>query len=183
MSIFNQIILSIIVLSFPLIFYKIYLTSIEKRAKQTIKNCSCDSSEFYKDLKVWIKNFDNFKKKSKFDLDPYQTTYSFNDCDLILNVDHLVIIGKTKVFGENRYLTPTIFIFGDIDFNAISQNRIVKCQNVRENDTDLELDFMDSLYPNLMTLVIKRIDNELKDKIEKRATTAKFPASRVSVLS
>ncbi len=122
-----------------------------------------DSSELFKDLKVWIKNFDIFKKKNKFDFDPSQTNYSFNDCDLIINNENFIVIGKSKFFGKRRYATPTIFEFGDNNTNK--EYRVVKCKKIREVGADLEIEFIDSSYSNSMTLVIKRIDNVLKEKL------------------
>lgn len=163
-----QIILAILVLSFPIIFYWIYLSSLEHRAKQMIKSYTTDSSEIHNDIKVWFKNFDFLKKKNKFDLNPYQTNYSFTNCDLILDSDYLVVIGKAKVFGKLRYLTPTVFTNRATDFKKFNYSRIAKCENIRDNGTDLELDFIDFAYNNLITLVIKKTDNELKDKIKNK---------------
>lgn len=165
MPIIIQIILAILVLSFPIIFYRVYLSSLESKAKHLINLYTTDSSEFHADIKVWFKNSDILKKKNKIDLNPYQTNYSFNDCDLILDSDYLVVIGKTKVFGKSRYLIPTVFTVKTDDFKKYYDTRIVKCESIRDNGADLELDFMDSAYSNMITLVIKRIDNELKDKI------------------
>ena len=161
-----QIILAILVLSFPIIIYRIYLSSLENRAKQMIKFYTTDSSEFHADIKVWFRNFDILKKKNKFDLNPYQTNYSFSDCDLILDSDYLVVIGKTRMFGKSRHLTPTIFTFHTNDFKIFQNSRIAQCLNIRDSGADLELDFNDSDYSNVITLVIRRIDSGLKDKIK-----------------
>lgn len=161
-----QIILAILVLSFPIFFYRIYISSLENRAKQMIKSYTTDSSEFHTDIKVWFKNFDIFKKKNKFDLNPYQTNYSFNDCDLILDSDYLVVIGKIKAFGKSRYLTPTVFTIKTKVINNFPDARIAQFESIRDIGTDLELDFIDSAYSNVITLVIKRIDRNLKEKIK-----------------
>ncbi len=159
-----QYILIVAVLSFPVVFYFGYLASLEKKTKKIIANYSDHSSLIYKDLKVWVKNFDVFKKKNKFDLDPYQTLYSFNDCDLILNERNFVVIGKTKAFGKSRPLTPTIFEF---DFRGVEiKPRHVKIEDIYEVGNDLEIVFEDNSYKNKMTLVIKRVDMELKVKIK-----------------
>jgi len=171
MSIIIQIIVSILILSFPIIFIRIYWNTIEKNSNQIVESFMTDSSEKHKDLKVWVKNFDITKKKNKFDFNLFQTTYYFNDCDLILNPDSFIIIGKTKSFGKIRNLTPIVFISGEKSIESKNKIRIVKYENIRDNGTDLEIDFVDSYYSNIMTFVLKRIDNELKSKIKKRATT------------
>lgn len=77
-----------------------------------------DSSELFKDLNVWINNFDILKKKNKLEFDTYQTNYSFNDCDLIVNDEYYIVIGKSKFFEKRRYATPIIFEFGYNNINS-----------------------------------------------------------------
>ncbi len=163
MPILIQILLIILVLSFPFVFFKMYLNSIEKSSRQILQTHIDNSSEMFKDLKVWTKNFDALKKKNKFDLNPNQTNYAFNDCDLILNNENFVVVGKTKILGKQRHLTPTLFEFGNNQNNQ--KIRVVKIKDIQEIGTDLEIEFIDSSYINSMTLVIKRIDNILKDKL------------------
>ncbi|AFU69925.1 hypothetical protein P700755_003278 [Psychroflexus torquis ATCC 700755] len=159
-----QIILSVSVLSIPIVFFWIYMTTLEKRTKKIIQAHSDNSSEIYTDLKVWFKNFDVFKKKNKFDLDPYQTLYSFNNCDLILNDRNIVVIGKTKILGKNKPLTPTFFEF---EKNGITlKPGHVKIEKIQEVSNVLEIEFTDRNYLEKMTLVLKRPGNELKEKIK-----------------
>lgn len=134
-----------------------------------IQEHSDSSSEIFNDLKVWFKNFDVFKKKSKFDLDPYETLYSFNNCDMILNDRNIVIIGKIKILGKEKPLTLTVFEFDSnrTDFKP----RHVRIENIHDIDNDLEIEYSDPKYKDKITLVIKRVKKELKEKIEKRATT------------
>lgn len=162
-----QIVLSVSVLSFPIVFFWIYMTRLGKKTKRIIKEYSVNSSEIFTDLKVWVKNFDVFKKKNKFDLDPYETLYSFNNCDIILNDRNIVVIGKTKILGKEKPLNPIIFEFDNsvTDFKP----RHVRIENIHNVGNDLEIEFYDPKYKNRMTLVIKRVESELKGKIEKRA--------------
>ena len=164
-----QIILSVSVLLFPIVFFWVYMTSLEKKTKKIIQEHSDNSSEIITDLKVWFKNFDVFKKKQKFDLDPYDPLYSFNNCDLILNDRNFVVIGKTKFLGEEKSLTPTIFEF-DNNGNEFKP-RHVSIENIQDVGNDIEIEFTDNKYKDKITLVIKRAEEELKEKIEKRATT------------
>ncbi len=156
-------------MSFPIVFFWIYMTSLEKKSKKMIQEYSDSSSEIFTDLKVWFKNFDMFKKKNKFDFDPYDTLYSFNNCDLILNDRNIVVIGKTKFLGKEKSLTPTIFEF---DKNGTEYKpRHVSIENIQDVDNDIEIEFRDEKYQDKMTLVIKRAEEELKEEIKKRATT------------
>ena len=135
MSIIIQVLVSILILSFPIVFIRIYWYKIEKNSSQIAESFMSDSSEKYKGLKVWIKNLDIIKKKNKFDFNPFQTTYYFNDCDLILNPDSFIIIGKTKSFGKIRYLTPTVFVSEEKPIESKNKIRIVKYESVRDNGT------------------------------------------------
>ena len=154
-----QILIAIIVLSFPIVFFVIYVKTLESKSEQTLKMLMTESSEVFKDLTVWIKNFDITKRKNKFELNPFQTTYDFNECDLILNPQNFIVVGKTKMLGKSIRLKPTIFSFE-------KQNVSAECKSIRENGEDLEIDFLDLFYENELTLVIKRIDFKLKEKIK-----------------
>ncbi|MBK9534604.1 MAG: hypothetical protein IPO10_05425 [Flavobacteriales bacterium] len=145
------------------------MTTLEKKTKKIIQEHSDNSSEIFTDLKVWFKNFDVFKKKSKFDLDPFETLYSFNNCDLILNDRNIVVIGKMKILGREKPLTPTIFEF-DKNGAEFRQGQ-VSIEKIQDVGNDIEIEFSDDRYKDRMTLVIKRAETELKEKIEKRATT------------
>jgi hypothetical protein len=164
-----QIILSVSVLAIPIVFFWVYLTTLAKRTKKLIQEHSDSSSEIFTDLKVWFKNFDVFKKKNKFDLDPYETLYSYKTCDLILNDRNIVVIGKMKVLGKEKPLTPTVFEFARNQSNF--KPRHVRIENIHDVGNDLEIGFLDPRYEDRITLVIKRAEKELKEKIEKRATT------------
>jgi len=145
------------------------MKSLEKRTKKLIQEHSDNSSEIITDLNVWFKNFDVFNKKKKFDLDPYDTLYSFNNCDLILNDRNFVVIGKTKFLGKEKSLNPTVFEF---DKNGTEfKPRHVSIENIQDDGNDIQIEFKDTKYKDKMTLVIKRAEEELKGKIEKRATT------------
>jgi hypothetical protein len=154
-----QILIAILVLSFPIVFFMIYIKTLESKSQQTMKMFMTESSELYKDLTVWVKNFDITKRKNKFELNPFQTTYDFYECDLILNLHNFIVVGKTKMLGKSISLKPTIFTFEEQSVSA-------EVKAIRENGKDLEIDFLDSFYTNEMTLVIKRIDFELKEKIK-----------------
>lgn len=134
-----------------------------------IQEHSDSSSEIYTDLKVWFKNFDVFKKKSMFDFDAYETHYSFNNCDLVLNDRNIVIIGKMKILGKEKTLTPTVFEF--VNNSTDYKPGHVRIENIDEVDKDLEIEFSDVRFKNRMTLVIKKARIDLKEKIKIRSTT------------
>lgn len=129
-------------------------------------------SERKNDLTVWIENFDIFKKRRRFDLDPYNTTYDFNTCDIIVNPTSLMIIGKMHLLGKTKYLRPIVFTgsastnHGGIPMMA----RFVTCRATRHRGPNVEIDFNDPAYANQMTLVIKNVDDGLIEKIIQATT-------------
>lgn len=158
-----QFILGTLVLAFPIGFFQLYLNSLKKKNNKLIRLHTTESSELYQDLKVWVKNFDILEKTNK--LDPYQTNYDYNDCDVILNLENLTVIGKTKLMGKSIYLTPSVFPFSRITNVKMTQSRIVEIRSLAENGSDLEIGFTDPAYKKPMTLVLKRLNAELKNKI------------------
>jgi len=165
MSTIMQIIPGLLVLTFPLIFYWLYLNSLKKKSQEVIKFYTTETSILLKDINAWVKNFNIFERKVTFTPNPNQTTYDFYDCDLIVNNENLLVIGKTKILGKTVYLTPTLFPFKEADIEGLSKGRIVKILNILENNSNLELEFLDPAYKNPMTLVLKKINADLKSKI------------------
>lgn len=156
------------VLLFPIVFFWIYTKSIENKANKIIKRYSDEFSEIYSDLNVWVKDYDVFKQKKSFTVDPYQKLYSLNYCDLILNDKNIVVIGKIKILGKNKALIPIIFKFEKKETSTESKFVVIK--KIRELGNDLEIEFVDNNYTETMTLIIKKPDVELIQKIKNRAT-------------
>lgn len=156
-----QYLIVISVILFPIVFfYIIYKDKIESKSTIALNSLLSPPYEIQKDLSVWIKNSDSFKRKGLFDFNTYQNTYDFYECDLILNSHNLVLVGKTKILGKKIALMPTIIRFKN-------QKKIFNDNGIRTIGKDLEIDFFDPLYPNYLTLVIKEVDNSLKEKIIK----------------
>lgn len=158
--------LIILVLSFPIVFFLSYLHSLRKKSKSFVEKYSSKSSAYFRDINVWFKNFDIFNKVNKLKLDPHQTLYDFNTCDLILDKNRLMIIGKMKILGKSINLMPTLLTKSDYDQIKLENSRIAYCENVREVGSDLEIDFKDNAYDNVLTIVIKATNKEMRDEIK-----------------
>lgn len=70
------------------------------------------------------------------------------------------------MFGKLTNLMPTLLTTSDYDQIKSESPRIVFCENVIEVGSDLEIDFKDRAYDNLLTLVIKGTNQEMRDKIK-----------------
>jgi hypothetical protein len=160
-----QIIIGICFLSTPVILFWFYVRQLEKKSRNIVEYYLKDPTDYYSNLRVWVKNFDVFKRTQKFSFDPFDTLYSFNHCDLVFNGKNFVVIGKMKVLGRLKPLNPTIFEFG----NNLTppKPRHVRVEQIQEVGSDLEIVFSDPKYENSMTLVIKKASSELIKKIKK----------------
>lgn len=166
-----QLLIGITLLSIPLIAFLIYFQTLNNKVKRVTDSFRNNQSTELFNLNVWVKNFDIWNKTKKFDLDAYSTTYDFNYCDLIVNADSILVIGRTRLLGISKLLNPTIFSRAgeQSQFYGIT-NRVVETTRIRATNSNVELDFTDLNYSNEMTQVIKNISTETIEQI-KRATT------------
>lgn len=162
------------ILSIPVVAFLVYFLTLNEKIKKVKKSFCREDSTSLTNLNVWVKNFDLWNKSKKFDLDLHGTTYDFNYCDLLINSDSLLVIGKTEFLGRKKYLNPTIFSRPNdrSKFTEIT-NRIVETNEVRRIGSDVELDFTDPNFNNEMTLVIKNISTETYEQIKQATTVAK----------
>ena len=153
-------ILAVLALSFPILGFLIYIRILDKHSKRIESAYIPHSIGIFKNLNVWVKNTDF--PKNKFNLDLFKTSYEFNNCDLILGLENIILIGKQKSFGKIIHLTPKILFNKDIETNHA---KVIRIQNTRLNMDIIEIDFLDPEYPKTMTLVIKNSPLELRKKI------------------
>lgn len=134
------------------------------RANLAIKPYENDTSKRYLDQKVWVKNFNLSKRRDKYDFDAYNTLYNYSKCDVIFKCPRFMVIGKVNVLGFEKPLTPTIFHLKDFETNNISRHARVK--EVIDSGNNLEVKFIEDHYTNEMTLVLRGVEQELKEQIK-----------------
>lgn len=141
--------------------YKSKLSSISEKKRKKYKK---DNSIEELNKRIWFKNYDLIKdKKNTFDLPgPYQTLYGFSKCDIIINKDSFMIVGKTDAYLFLLNLNPTIFWYSKI--NKGSRNVSVK--NIRELKNGLEIEFEDEKYSKFLTFRIRDLSKSAKEKIK-----------------
>ncbi len=138
---------------------------LRRKAKFYIGQHASKSSKYFRDINVYVKNFDVFDKTDKLSLNPSHTIYDFSTCDLILDSRRLMVIGKLKCLGQTITLMPILLTKSDYvqsNFKA----RFAICEDVREAGSDLQIDFRDMTYDNIITMVIKGANEEMKEKIK-----------------
>ena len=158
--------LIISILSLPVVFFLSYLNVLRTKAEFFIEQHTSKSSKYFRGINVYIKNFDVFNKTNMFRLNPFHTAYDFSTCDLILDSNRLMVIGKMKILGKTINLMPTLLTNSDYFLINFKNARIAFCEDLREVGSDLEIDFKDTAYDSTITLVIKRATEEMREKIK-----------------
>lgn len=151
--------------SIPIAGCWVYFALLEKKSKKIIEKHLNSKSEIFTDLKVFVRNFDVLKKTDRWDLDPFETFYNYDSCDLILNENYFVVTGKMKIFKRKILLSPTIFKFEQQQENY--KNRHVQIEDIQIVGDRVEVRFSDPKYKNKMTLILKNTENRLQKKIHK----------------
>ncbi|MFT3747115.1 MAG: hypothetical protein QM768_02315 [Agriterribacter sp.] len=110
------IILLLTTLGFPLIFFLSYFKTIEKKTQRIIEQLPTNTKGQFLNTTVWFKGFDMMKKKKFFIIGPMKALYSFNIADLYALDDKLIVVGKTKMLGRTRMLSPFAICWVDTCF-------------------------------------------------------------------
>ncbi|HEY4112263.1 hypothetical protein [Puia sp.] len=165
MTTFLYILLLAIVLPAPFLFFLYIYITVEKKAKGIIELLPDDAKAKYTDVRIWFKGYDMMKRINRYQIDPLKSLYTYNLADVIVFNGGIVVIGKIKVFGRVRLLSP---------FAICRPGAGARLQMVRDRVTylgaevveqDVEIKFHDQDYTNNITLVIKKAGGELYSDI------------------
>jgi len=159
-------IIAAIVISVPLLIISLYMAFLGKNARKIIKKYSDKDSMYINDIKISFQSFDIEANRNTFEEHKTQPDYSFNDCDILMTSDRLIILIKTKIFSKNRLVVPAIITGIHSEVSPPGHSKMVKCLDIRDRDTGLEIDFMNSPHKNLITVRFLNIDDELKNSIK-----------------
>lgn len=110
-----------------------------------------DETKIFENLNVYFKNFDISKKKNFFPSSNalMEPIYAFSKCDLFINHDSILLVGKMKSLLHVRDINITVFkkdkanILGTI-FKA------VQCTK-----THIEIEFTDTRFEKSITAMVK----------------------------
>ena len=160
------IILLLTVLSFPIIFFLSYFKTIEKITQSIVAQLPTNVKGQFLNTTVWFKGYDMMKKTKTFNIDPMKTLYSFNIADLYVLNDKLIVVGKTKMLGKTRLLSPFAICWTDKKTEYTNLKYLTRQTNTKLIGSDIEFEFEDSDYSNKITLVVKKIGQPLYDTIK-----------------
>jgi hypothetical protein len=150
-------------------FFDVYFSTIEKRTERMLEKVSESIRWRKSDVHVWFKGFDMSKKKSTFSMDPLKTLYSYNLADLYVLDDKLIVVGKNKIFGRTRILSPLIICSKPSDLRNKSLKYLTRHIATELVGEDLEIQFEDDEYSNKIELVVKKVGKELSERLKASA--------------
>jgi hypothetical protein len=161
-----------IVLTFLTAFFllvRYYFSTVERRSKEALEAISEGIRWQQCDVKIWFKGYDMLKKRSTFRIDPFKMLYSYNVADLYVSDDKLIVVGKDKIFGRTRILSPLIICTNPSDLREKSLKCAKSYIATELVGDDLEIQFEDFEYSNNIKLVVKNIGQELNDMLKASA--------------
>ena len=147
----------------PFLLAEIYFAILQYRSRKAIQKFKSADSKLYPDLKILFEHYDASNRKHKLSTSRTDTLYTFKDVDLITGSKSFLLVGKLRFMGFARKLYPTVFVADSNQSEKFSKNRIAVVKNVRSTGEGLEIDFEDPRYTNVMTLVITKPNQALKE--------------------
>lgn len=155
------------------------MTMYNRREAARIVNqfASFPEASVYKDLQVWVKNYDPSRLRKGIFNSLGRPMYLCNDCDLICLPQYFVVIWKVKyLIGQYYWVRPHIFQY-DPHASAATVEKDVFVQRIQIVGDDIEILFTDKEHLDPMTLVIKRASEDLKESMVTRFRIARPEAN------
>jgi len=150
----------------PFLLSEIYFAILQHRSRKAIRKFKSADSQLFPDLKVWFKNYNSSKRKNKITTSAFDTLYTFNDCDLLLEENSFLVVGKVKFMGFSRKLYPTVFTYDETYSGSIKNSRIALIRKIDQVGQDLEIEFEEHRYTDTMILVIKNAGQILTERMK-----------------
>lgn len=161
MNMIFYVLLSVMLLAAPFLFFVFIYNAVDKRARKILDLLPNDVEKKFTDVRVWFKGYDMLKRVNKFQIDPFKSLYSYNLIDLYVLNEGLVVVGKYKMFAKTWLLSPFAICWpgGETRLSAIP-NR-VRYVSVEVFDQDIDIKFHDQDYTNDIVLAVKKIGKDL----------------------
>ncbi len=156
--------LPILVLTIPLSIPIVVWVSIRNRCKNIVEQYSGPSSTRISDLRVWVKHFDPLKKRRLFPPSLKHNMYNFYRCDLLLNRDNILVVGKTNILGRSAVVAA--IVFADEQRPEDPGITFARIQTIQISGGALEIGFRDPDYKTDMSMVIRGTDLDFTQRME-----------------
>jgi len=123
-----------------------------------------DSPIIYSNIAVWCKNL-QFPPRDLWTMRNLRRcrSYDFYRCDIVLTKNGVIVRGKAAFLNIEIAIAPVLFT--SEDGLANTYDNVVRINGGQKHHDDLEIDFNDPAYPGKMTLVVKNISGERRDRI------------------
>lgn len=154
----------------------IYFRALNRKAQKVLNSPPKVNIAVYRNVRVWFKGFDIMSRKNKFLFDPLKPLYSFNNADLYVQSDKLIVIPKTKMrggfWGKQIMLQPFAICWMGREVQEVLVTMLTTHIKTRLTGNDIEIEFRDHEYAKNITLIVKKIGKELFELLEGKAQTA-----------
>jgi len=158
----TMILFLMIMCSFLIIWFILNLYGLKRHVDNQVKRFTNENTKCYTDLKVYFKNYDIFKKKNRFNISVNSPIYNFNNCDIYLSKENILLIGKSNLLGKTHQLNITI-IFKDQNHDKYPG--FVRLKDLSISKTHIEIKFKDRNFDKPITAMIKNKDDNLETDI------------------
>jgi hypothetical protein len=140
--------------------------NIYKAGREAVVNSGAENIILLKDVEVYIKDFDQFGK-TKF-TSFGATIYDFENADIALTDDSLILNGKANFFGGEAFAYPaTVLINGATSTSKATLKRWIV------NGERIEITIADPAYKTAIRVDIKNEVDQIKQWLTENAASLK----------
>lgn len=137
----------------------------DKSAGRILQNMPADARYEMNDTDILFKGLDKLKRDKPQGKYPLRPLYTYNMADLLVFDGELVVIGKVKVYGKLRRLTPFSIFRDNGSGLAARVPSYVKYKDTQMVGDDVEIRFEDPEYTSIITLVVKNGGKDLYNRM------------------
>lgn len=135
-----------------------------KKGADTVRQLSAESNTLIRDVKVAVRNYDLFSTKKTFPPNPSITIYDFDNADLLLTADSIVLMGKGQGLFGKTYAAPVVLMLNS-HTHHFNTARILSVREI--NNQKIELKIHDPNYTGKLTVLLPQHD-QLKKWVTKK---------------
>ena len=130
-----------------------------KKGADAVRQLNATSNTLIRDVKVAVKNYDLFSTKKTFPPNPSITIYDFDNADLLLTEDSIVLMGKGQGLFGKTYAAPVMFMLNThtVYFNTA---RILSVREI--NNQKIELKIHDPNYTDELMVLLPQHEELIK---------------------
>jgi hypothetical protein len=117
-----------------------------------------ENLEIINDVAVYIKGFDVFSKKRTLDIDVSRPIYDFNQADILVSEESLVLLGKATQSGTTIFASP-VELVSTKPKTSIAKAKLV---NWSDHNNVLQIEIEDHHYKTPIKIEFKSHHEAIK---------------------